>query len=92
MNKSFLIAMMAGILAMSYFGHSWAKEDVGQNLVAECVKDNAKEGQTPQVVDAYCKCMVELMPEKTNKSVSKWEKKHRKEEEQCSAKAGWKSR
>ena len=54
-----------------------------------CVSDNKDEGQTSATVLAYCKCMVDLMPERETRSVTAWEKTHKREENLCGAKAGW---
>jgi len=63
------------------------EEDAG--WVAQCVNDNKKEGQDVKTVVIYCDCMNDMMPESETRSITEWEKTHRKEEEICSRKAGW---
>jgi hypothetical protein len=58
--------------------------------IKRCVADNADQKQTAAVVAAYCSCMVEKMPESETRSVTAWEKSHKKEADACSAQAGWK--
>jgi len=60
--------------------------------IAQCVSDNKDEGQEGAVVAAYCACMTDLMPESETRSVTQWEKSHKREENQCGAKAGWKGK
>jgi len=60
--------------------------------IARCITDNKDEGQTQQVVAAYCTCMVSLMPESEERTVTQWEKTHKREENLCGARAGWRGR
>lgn len=60
--------------------------------IAKCVSDNKDEGQSGAVVASYCACMTDLMPESETRSVTQWEKSHKREENQCGAKAGWKGK
>ena len=57
--------------------------------IRRCISDNRDEGQTHATVVAYCTCMVNLMPERETRSVTVWEKTHKREEYRCGAKAGW---
>ncbi|NGZ06332.1 MAG: hypothetical protein G8237_08240 [Magnetococcales bacterium] len=90
MKKMFGLAMLVVACVAMPIGTGWTSAADDKAWVADCIMDNANEGQSPKVVETYCKCMVELMPENTNQTVSQWEKTHRKEEAVCSAKAGWK--
>ncbi|MBF0214187.1 MAG: hypothetical protein HQM00_11610 [Magnetococcales bacterium] len=94
MRKGWSVALVAGALLVSGMmaGTASATEADDKAWVLQCIKDNAGEGQTPKVVESYCTCMVDLMPESTNQSVTQWEKTHKKEDEKCSAQAGWKGR
>ncbi len=60
--------------------------------VAQCVRDNKDEGQTVQVVTAYCTCMNDKMDSNETRSITQWEKANKREMEACSAQAGWKGR
>ena len=60
--------------------------------IAQCQKDNKDEGQTEAVVTKYCTCMNDKMPESEDRSITEWEKTHKAEEKECSAKAGWKDK
>lgn len=59
--------------------------------IAKCIADNADQGQTPEVIKAYCTCMNEKMASDETKSVTGWEKTHPDEEKACSQQAGWKN-
>lgn len=58
--------------------------------IKKCVKDNAKEGATAEVVKKYCTCMNEKMDDNETKSISNWEKTHPDEMKACEKAAGWK--
>lgn len=58
--------------------------------IAQCIKDNKDEGAKPEVVRKYCTCMNEKMDSSESKSITQWEKTHKKEAAECSKEAGWK--
>ena len=58
----------------------------------QCIQDNKDEGQTAQVVAAYCTCMVNKMSNSETRSVTQWEKANPRTSEACSREAGWKGR
>lgn len=58
--------------------------------VEQCVKDNNREGATPDVVKKYCECMNGKMSNEETKSITQWEKSHPKEMKECDAESGWK--
>ena len=58
--------------------------------IAKCVKDNKNEGATETVVKKYCECMNDKMDKSETKTVTEWEKTHKKETAECSKEAGWK--
>lgn len=58
--------------------------------IAQCIKDNKDEGAKPEVVRKYCTCMNDKMDANETKSITEWEKTHKKEAAECSKKAGWK--
>ncbi|MBF0457344.1 MAG: hypothetical protein HQK99_05565 [Nitrospirae bacterium] len=58
--------------------------------IAQCIKDNKKEGAKEEVVYKYCECMNSKMDSNETKSISQWEKSHPKEMKECEDKAGWK--
>lgn len=60
--------------------------------VAQCVKDNKDEGQTVEVITSYCTCMNNKMSSNETRSITQWEKSHKREMEACSTQAGWKGR
>ena len=60
------------------------------NWINKCIADNKDEGQTRAVLVAYCTCMNNEMSSSETKSITEWEKTHKKETEACSKKAGWK--
>jgi len=60
--------------------------------INQCVSDNKDEGQTQQVVLSYCTCMNNQMGNNESRSITQWEKSHKREMEMCSSRAGWKGR
>ena len=60
--------------------------------IGQCVKDNKDEGQTPEVIMAYCSCMNNKMSSNETRSITQWEKTHKREMEACATQAGWKGR
>ncbi|MFA6267692.1 MAG: hypothetical protein WC670_18495 [Pseudolabrys sp.] len=60
--------------------------------IGQCVTDNKDEGQTPQVITAYCTCMNNKMSSNETRSITQWEKTHKRELEACATQAGWKGR
>lgn len=82
------VVVLAGLSTVFAAGPALAGAYDAQ-WIRKCVADNKDEGQTSQTVLAYCTCMVDLMPESETRSVTQWEKSHKKEENLCGAKAGW---
>jgi hypothetical protein len=60
------------------------------NWINKCIADNKDEGQARPVLVSYCTCMNNQMSNDETKSITAWEKTHKKETEECSKKAGWK--
>lgn len=58
--------------------------------INQCIADNKDQGQTAQTVKTYCTCMNSKMDDNETQSITQWEKTHKKENEECSKKAGWK--
>lgn len=49
------------------------------NWVAKCIKDNADEKVSVEVVTKYCNCMNDKMDDNEKMSITEWEKQHPKE-------------
>ena len=58
--------------------------------IKKCVSDNKKEGETAEVVAAWCSCMNNEMSSNETLSITAWEKTHPKEVAACDKEAGWK--
>jgi hypothetical protein len=59
--------------------------------VNQCIDDNKGEaGATPAIARSYCTCMNEKMDSSETRSITTWEKSHKKERDACSKQAGWK--
>ena len=88
------ILTLAVALAMSAFAAAGpARADADDaKWVGQCVKDNKDEGQTVEVITSYCTCMNNKMSSDETRSITQWEKSHKREMEACSAQAGWKGR
>jgi hypothetical protein len=91
--KTTLATLLAlSVLATAYaVGPARADAD-DEKWIAQCVSDNKDQGQTPEVIKAYCTCMNDQMSTSETKSITQWEKTHKKELEACATKAGWKGK
>lgn len=58
--------------------------------IAQCLKDNASEGASADVVQKYCTCMNDKMSNNETRSITQWEKSHPTERHACEKVAGWK--
>lgn len=85
-----LVALSALTAALAGPAAAQTTDDV--KWINQCVGDNKDEGQTQQVVLAYCTCMNNQMSNNESQSITQWEKTHKKEMEMCSSRAGWKGR
>jgi hypothetical protein len=88
MSKLFAAVVAAGLVT-TFAMPANAAGAYDKEWTDRCIRDNKDEGQTAQVVAAYCACMVNLMPESETRSVTAWEKSHKREENQCGKQAGW---
>jgi hypothetical protein len=58
--------------------------------IAQCLIDNKDEKASTDVIQKYCTCMNDKMDANETKSITQWEKTHKKEQAQCDKEAGWK--
>lgn len=77
------------VAALTASGQVFAGAD-DEAWIAQCVKDNAKEGAKAEVVKKYCTCMNDKMSDSETKSISEWEQTHPDETKACEKEAGWK--
>jgi hypothetical protein len=70
-------------------GPAYANSD-DVKWIAKCVSDNSDQGQSAQVISAYCTCMNDKMSSSETLSITAWEKSHPAEQEACSKQANWK--
>ncbi len=85
-----LVALSALTAALAGPAAAQTTDDV--KWINQCVADNKDEGQTQQVVLAYCTCMNNEMSSNESRSITQWEKANPRKMEMCSSKAGWKGR
>jgi hypothetical protein len=88
MNK--VLAVFSITLLILVSGQAFATPEEDAAWVAQCEKDNAKEGAPEGAVTRYCNCMNQKMGETDKKSITEWESSHQTEIQQCDAEAGWK--
>lgn len=65
------------------------------DIIGQCLEDNADEGQTEDTVTTYCACANEKMMQDNygrDIHISEWEKLNADGQEACSKEAGWVSR
>ena len=85
-----IIGTLAIAMLILVSGQAFATPEDDAAWIAQCEKDNAKEGAAAGTVTKYCSCMNNKMSEEEKKSVSEWEKTHQAEMKACEAEAGWK--
>ena len=89
--KSIFTKVAAVTLMAFAFVSTTARADADdEKWIAQCVKDNKDEGATAAVVKKFCTCMNNKMDDKEVKSISEWEKSHKKEMKACEKEADWK--
>lgn len=87
--KKVLAAFSITLLILAS-GQAFATPEEDAAWIAQCEKDNAKEGAPAGTVTKYCSCMNDKMSDSETKSITEWEKTHPAEEKACDAEAGWK--
>ncbi len=83
-------ALMAAVAASPALAQRQTSDDVA--WIKRCVSDNKGEGQSAEVVLAYCTCMNNEMSSSETRSITAWEKANPKIADACGRKAGWKDR
>jgi hypothetical protein len=91
MKTNFTKLAAASFIALAFISTT-ARADAADDAkwIAQCVKDNKDEGATEAVVKKFCACMNDKMDDKEMKSISEWEKSHKKEMKECEKVSGWK--
>jgi hypothetical protein len=84
------LGMLAVSLAAGGVGPAPAQTVDDVNWINRCIADNKDEGQARPVLVSYCTCTNNQMSSSETKSISAWEKTHKKEADECGKKAGWK--
>ena len=84
-----VIGMLCLVALLSASGRAFADAD-DVKWVNQCIKDNKDEGAKAAVVRKYCECMNNKMDASETRSITQWEKTHKKERDECSKQAGWK--
>ena len=85
---SIAIAIAIGFGASPAAAQKLNADDI--KWVNQCIEDNKGEpGATPAVARKYCICMNDKMDDTETRSITQWEKTHRKEREACDKEAGW---
>ena len=89
--KSIAIAAAALFLAASSYAVKPALAATTDDVkwINQCVEDNKNEGAKKEVVLKYCTCMNNKMDDNESRSITQWEKTHKKEQAACSKEAGW---
>jgi len=91
MKQSLIALMLAGAVTGTMFSASAAFADADDlKWIAKCMKDNAGEGASEEVVHKYCACMNDKMDSNETQSITTWEKSHPTERAACDKEAGWK--
>jgi len=86
--KSIAIALLLGATALAPRPTLAATTD-DVKWINQCVEDNKNEGAKKEVVLKYCTCMNNKMDDNETRSITQWEKTHKKEQAACSKEAGW---
>jgi hypothetical protein len=83
-------AVVSVCLTLGAVGSAPAQTVDDVNWINRRLADNKDEGQTRAVLVSYCTCMNNEMSNSETKSITAWEKTHKKEADACGKKAGWK--
>jgi len=86
--RNLVMLAVAGGLALPALSFAHADAD-DVKWIRQCVVDNKDEGQTSATVRSYCTCMNNLMSSSETRTITQWEKTHKKEADACGTKAGW---
>ena len=86
LKMSVLLFLMSATIS----GVAMAADADDATWINQCIADNKKEDASADAKKKYCECMNEKMSDNEMQSISTWEESHKKEAEECSAKAGWK--
>lgn len=91
--KQAVVVFAAAVTLAAAFATAPARADSDDvKWVGQCVKDNKDEGQTVEVITGYCTCMNNKMSSNETRTITQWEKTHKREMEACATQAGWKGR
>jgi hypothetical protein len=90
MKTNFTKLAAASFLALAFISSTARADADDAKWIAQCVKDNKDEGASAAVIKKFCTCMNDKMDDKEMKSVSEWEKSHKKEMKECEKASGWK--
>jgi hypothetical protein len=85
-----ILAAFSITLLILVSGQAVATPEEDATWIAQCEKDNAKEGAAAGTVTKYCSCMNGKMSDEEKKSITEWEKTHKAEMKACEVEAGWK--
>lgn len=83
-------ALLAAVAASPALAQRQTADDVA--WIKRCVADNRDEGQSADVVLAYCTCMNNEMSSSETRSITAWEKANPRTADACGRKAGWRGR
>jgi hypothetical protein len=86
------VAMLSAFVTVGAVGSAPAQTVDDVNWINRCVADNKDEGQTRAVLVSSCTCMNNQMSNSETRSITAWEKTHKKEADACGVKDGWKDR
>jgi hypothetical protein len=82
-----VIGLLCVVALLSASGTAFADAD-DVKWINQCIKDNKDEGAKAAVVRKYCECMNSKMDASETRSITQWEKTHKKERDDCSKQAG----
>ncbi len=83
-------ALLTAVAASPALAQRQTADDVA--WIKRCVADNKDEGQSADVVLAYCTCMNNEMSSSETRSITAWEKANPRIADACGRKAGWKDK
>lgn len=86
------IAFFAVLLALGFASSTTPARADSDDVawIAKCMRDNAKESATADVISKWCTCMNNKMSANETLSISAWEKTHPAEVAACDKESGWK--
>ncbi len=90
MLRKLKVSAVVGLMVLGGNAFAADKNAEKANDMKKCKDMQSDQGQTADVVNKWCECVWEKMPDSAAGSLDSWAKSNKAADEACAAKAGWK--